>query len=517
MLGVLRTIIYVVVLFLLGGLAFRALYPVPTDTSREVSRAIPPSADTTLGAAVLPQVAAHPGLSGVSRLQDGHVSYAARIQLADMAEQSIDARYYIWQRDISGLLLLDAMKRAADRGVRVRLLLDDNGIPDLDAELAEMDAHENIEVRIFNPFVLRSPRMLSYLFDFSRLNRRMHNKSMTVDGVATIVGGRNVGDIYFSTNTEVNYFDLDVVALGDAAQDVADDFDLYWASDSAVPADLILPARPADGGLLDAAVQEVRARPGAEAYAEDVRSLPLRDEILDDTRAFEWVPMQMVSDDPAKGLGQAGEEDLMITRLLKLVERPTREAVLISAYFVPGDRLTDILVDWARSGVEVMTLTNAQEATDVLPVHSGYRKYRDRLVDAGVDVRELRSDLQKRELWEQFGLTGSTNTSLHAKTFVLDDDEIFVGSFNFDPRSARLNTEMGFLIESPTIAQAFTNQITANLDRWTYSVSRGADGELDWRRSAEGETTLYETEPKTTALSRWLVRFMGVLPIEWML
>ncbi|MEY8842919.1 phospholipase D-like domain-containing protein, partial [Cribrihabitans sp. XS_ASV171] len=263
MLKLLRAVLVLGLVFLGLSFGFRTLYAVPTDPGRVDSTAIAPSEQTVLGAAVLPQVAAHPGLSGVARLQEGHVSYAARIQLADMAEQSIDARYYIWQRDASGLLLLDALKRAADRGVRVRLLLDDNGTPDLDAELAEMDAHENIEVRIFNPFVLRSPRVVSYLLDFGRINRRMHNKSMTVDGVATVVGGRNVGDIYFSTDAEVNYFDLDVVALGDAAQDVADDFDLYWASRSAVPADLILPERPADGGLLDAAVRAAAARPGA--------------------------------------------------------------------------------------------------------------------------------------------------------------------------------------------------------------------------------------------------------------
>ncbi|KUJ80689.1 hypothetical protein AVO45_06555 [Ruegeria marisrubri] len=514
----LRFLLLLAVLLVVASFGFQLLYPVPSNGTTATSTALPPTEETTLGRIVLPLAAENPGLSGISKLQDGHNAFAARIQLADLAEQSIDARYYIWQKDVTGLLLLDALKRAADRGVKVRLLLDDNGTPDLDPELAEMDAHPNIEVRLFNPFILRKPRMLSYVLDFRRLNRRMHNKSFTVDGVATIIGGRNIGDIYFSRDLGVNYFDLDVVALGDAARDVSADFDLYWASPSSVPASLVLPEQPADGSHLETSVSQALAAPGDDLYAQAVRELPLRDELLDNARAFEWVEVDLVSDDPAKGLGKASEQDFMMSRLIRLIQRPEKEIMLVSAYFVPGDRLTDVLANWARDGVRVATLTNAQESTDVLPVHSGYLKYRKELLEAGVELYELKSDQDKPDLLEQFGLVGSKNTSLHAKTFVIDRQYLFVGSFNFDPRSAALNTEMGFLIRSPALAQDIMGGFDRNLAARAYRVDMDESGALIWHETLpDGGERLYTEEPKTSGLSRTLVQVMGWFPIQWLL
>lgn len=513
----LRFLLVLAILFVTAGFLFRSVYKVPEMPGREDSTFIPADEGTTLGAAVLPLVAANPGLSGVARLQDGTAAFAARLQLADAAEASIDVRYYIWQKDVTGLMLLDALKRAADRGVRVRMLLDDNGIPDLGPELAEMDAHPNIEVRLFNPFVLRRPRALSYALDFRRLNRRMHNKSFTVDGVASIVGGRNIGDIYFSQDPAVNYFDMDVVALGQASNDVSEDFDRYWASPSAVPARLILPARPADGGVLAASVGAVRGNAKAREYEQAVGALPLLDEIEGGRPVFEWVRMQLVSDDPVKGQGPAPEEALLTTRLAAILPGPEREVLLVSAYFVPGDRLTRRLSDWARAGIDVRVLTNAQEATDVLPVHAGYRRYRSDLVAAGVRQYELKARQARRDLAEQFGLIGSTNSSLHAKTFVIDRKTIFVGSFNFDPRSANLNTEMGFLIESPRLAGELGRAFDDHLDERAYLVQPGEAG-LQWvERDEDGTTTLHDVEPGTTALTRFVARAIGWLPVEWLL
>ncbi|TMV06356.1 phospholipase D family protein [Ruegeria sediminis] len=518
MFKLLRFLLISAVVLVVASFGFRFLYPVPSNDAAPATTAVPASTETTLGRIVLPLVEQNLGRSGITRLQDGHSSFAARIQLADLAEQSIDARYYIWQKDLTGLLLLDALKRAADRGVRVRILLDDNGTPDLDPELAELDAHPNIEVRLFNPFMLRSPRMISYVLDFSRLNRRMHNKSFTVDGVATVVGGRNIGNIYFARDLEVNYFDLDVVALGEAARAVSEDFDLYWASPSSVPVSLVLPQQPAERSILERSVAKVLALPGGEPYASAVRDLPLKNELLDNARAFEWVEMDLVSDDPGKGLAKASEEDFMISRLLKLIERPDSEIMLVSAYFVPGDRLTDILSNWAREGLRVATLTNAQEATDVLPVHSGYRQYRDKLLDAGVEVHELKSDQVKPDLLQQFGLVGSENTSLHAKTFIIDRQYLFVGSFNFDPRSASLNTEMGFLVRSPDLAQELMGDFDSNLAARAYRVVYDDNGNMVWRETlADGSERLYVEEPNTSGMSRTLVRVMGWLPIQWML
>ena len=513
-----RIFVVAAVIYLVAGFVFRMVFAVPEAAARVDATAIPASEETTLGAVVLPLARANPGTSGVSRLADGTAAFAARLQLADAAEASIDVRYYIWQKDITGLLLLDAMRRAADRGVRVRLLLDDNGVPDIGPELAELSAHPNVDLRLFNPFVLRSPRILTYVLDFARVNRRMHNKSFTVDGVASVVGGRNIGDIYFSRDPDVNYFDMDVVALGRASRDVSADFDRYWASPSAVPAGLILPARPADGGVLAASLAAAQSAPGSREFETAARRLPLLAQLLDNARAFEWVDMQLVSDDPAKGQGRVPDNTLMAARLLAILPEVRHEVMLVSAYFVPGTWLTGVLSDWARAGRDVRVLTNAQEATDVLPVHAGYRRYRGELVRAGVQVYELKARQERPGLARQFDLIGSTNSSLHAKTFVIDRSSIFVGSFNFDPRSAMLNTEMGFLIASPKLSGDMARAFDTRMKGRAYLVESGPRGGLRWHDLSEGgDDIVHATEPGTTALSRGVVRVLGWFPIEWLL
>ncbi|KAE9631541.1 phospholipase D family protein [Parasedimentitalea maritima] len=513
-------------LFILGffivSLGFQWTFRVPTSLARTHSTALTPSMETFLGGEVLPLALQHTGKSGVAPLRQGQDAFAARMLLAEAAQHSIDARYYIWNNDATGLMLLDAMRRAADRGVRVRLLLDDNGTPNLDGELVELDLHPNIEVRLFNPFILRNPRMLTYLFDFARINRRMHNKSFTVDGVATVVGGRNVGDIYFAHNAGVNYFDLDVVALGPAAVETSQDFDLYWASPSAVPVGLILPAAgDTEGSLLEASVTAIEDTLGARQFATSVLSSDLMEHLRDGALGFEWADLHMVSDDPAKGQGRVAPEQLMINRLGQILGTPQQSVDLVSAYFVPGKRLTAMMSGWAEQGVTVRVLTNAQEATDVLPVHGGYLKYRDDLLDAGVQVFELKAtqeDDENVDLRDQFGLIGSTQVSLHAKAFVIDQEDLFVGSFNFDPRSAHLNTEMGFLIRESDLARTIFPGYSGEMKVRAYQVRRRADGGTEWLETlASGDQRQFQIEPGSTVFSRFLVRLIGWLPVTWLL
>src|SRR5690606_28033429 len=231
-------------ILLLTGLAVSLWADLPSLERRPVSRALTDTADTRLGRAVATQTAERPGLTGVYPLNDGPDAFAVRRLLAPAAERSIDAQYYIWHGDITGTLLFNELRAAADRGVRVRLLQDDNTTAGLDEILAALDAHPNIEVRLFNPFVIRSPRWIGYATDFSRLNRRMHNKSFTVDNQATVIGGRNIGDEYFGAGENGLFVDLDVLAIGEVVSDVSDDFDRYWASASSYPADRILPRLP---------------------------------------------------------------------------------------------------------------------------------------------------------------------------------------------------------------------------------------------------------------------------------
>jgi len=467
-------------------------------------------------------VEAHPGLSGIVALPDGHDAFAARALLADAAERTLDVRYYIWHNDMSGTLLFAALRRAADRGVRVRLLLDDNNTAGLDTVLAALEAHPNIDVRLFNPFRARRWRLLGYLTDFKRLNRRMHNKSFTADNHATIVGGRNVGDEYFDAGRARWFVDLDVLAIGPVVDAVSRDYERYWASASATPVARVLPgATAASLTAVAADAARVERDPAAAAYVAALARSPFVGDLLAHRLNFEWSPTQMVSDDPAKGLGRAPEEALLWHRLKTSIGAPVRELRLVSPYFVPGSAGVDALAAIARQGVRVEVLTNALEATDVAVVHSGYAKRRKALLGAGVRLLELKrgspGSAPKHRKWTGRSGSGSSASSLHAKTFCVDRSRVFVGSFNFDPRSARLNTEMGFVIDSPGLGEAITKWFAEEVPTRAYRVSLGDTGRLRWIDRHDGVEVVQEEEPGTSVWRRFTVAVLSMLPIEWLL
>src|SRR5574340_533285 len=229
--------------------------------------------DSALEAAIAPLAAAHPGCSGIHPLPGGLDAFAARMLLAGAAERTLDVQYYIWDGDKTGTLLFNALRAAADRGVRVRLLLDDHNAIGLDETLAELDTHPMLEVRLFNPLRIRRPRWINYLIDFTRVNRRMHNKSITADAAATIVGGRNVADKYFDASDEIVFADLDVLAVGPVARDVAADFERYWNSVSACPARRLLPRQAPAADVVPARCDRRRVgielRPGVGLLRAD--------------------------------------------------------------------------------------------------------------------------------------------------------------------------------------------------------------------------------------------------------
>ncbi|MCA0928821.1 phospholipase D family protein [Ruegeria profundi] len=511
----LRFILAFGILIAITIFALRLLFPLPDQVDRIDSARIPATAETKLGAATLSAMASHPGKSGTSSLADGREAYAARVLLARAAEQSIDLQYYIWQTDTTGWILLDEVRKAAERGVRVRLLLDDNGIPGLDEELSALNALPNVEIRLFNPFTLRSPKLLSYLFDFPRLNRRMHNKSMTVDGAATVLGGRNIGNIYFDYGSGVHYFDADVLAIGPVVEDVSEDFDRYWASASAYPAELILENAPDGFASLTNNTEEAWASAFASEYIEVIKNTPLVQKIESGTLELEWGKVEFFSDDPAKGLGKADQDDLLLARVIEIAQ-PQKSFDLVSAYFIPGELGTDILTEFSTDGIKTRTVTNALSATDVPPVHSAYMKYRLALVEAGVEVLELRQQAERPKERNLSSMIVGSASSLHAKTFAVDGEKIFVGSFNFDPRSAQLNTEMGVLIPSARMAQG----LAAVLDEASqfYRVQRSEGGDLVWTETAvDGREIILTEEPETGVVQRWIVWFISWLPVEWML
>ena len=401
--------------------------------------------------------------------------------------------------------------------MHVRLLLDDNNTAGLDATIAALDAHANIEVRLYNPLFQRRVRWLNYITDFRRVNRRMRNKSFKVDHTVTIIGGRNIGDDYCAAGHGVAFADLDVVAVGPVVDQVAKAFDLYWQSASAFPVAQVLGQVAPDAlGQLKEKFATTHTNPESAEYLESLRQTPLVTGLRNGDLSMQWVDARLVYDNPAKTLDvETDKGALLLTQLLRTVGDPVTGFDLVSPYFVPMAQGTQDLSALAARGVRVRILTNALEATDVGAVHAGYSKRRKDLLRAGVQLYELkRANAPDGEMSRQS--SGNSSASLHAKTFQLDGKRVFVDSFNFDPRSAVLNTEMGMVIESPELAQDLETVFDARLALLAYEV-RLNDGSVQWiERTAQGQK-VHETEPGVGGMRRFGVGVLSLLPIDWML
>lgn len=484
----------------------------PDQRGRNMSAARLDTADTRLGRAVAPLARAHPGLSGMRVIADGTDALAARLQLIEAAERTLDIQTYIWCNDTSGSLLFNAVERAAERGVRVRLLLDDHNTPGLDAKLAQLDAHPNIEVRLFNPFMVRDWRHLGNLADFSRLNRRMHNKAFAIDGQVAIAGGRNLGDEYFDAGEEYSFVDLEWLAVGPIVAEVEQAFDRYWASDSAFPFAYVVPDATR---LLEAKASQV---PGErlQMLTAALAASPLAAQLLQRTLALEWAPARLVSDDPAKGLGLEAPASLLAYRLREVLGTPKRELLVVAPYFVPTTGGVAALGALARSGVAVSVVTNSLEATDAATVHAGYAPRRKALLAQGVRLFEFKRNAKAPKTKTRF-FGGSAALSLHAKVLVVDRRRVFIGSFNFDPRSIRLNTEMGIVVDSPALAGQMSDGMHARIPEATYAVGLTPSGRLQWLERRGGELIRHRTEPGASRWRRLTSEALSLLPIEWML
>ncbi|MCV2510694.1 MULTISPECIES: phospholipase D family protein [Leclercia] len=476
-----------------------------------------PTHNTRLGRAIAPVSSAHPGLCGLLPLDDSLDAFACRYRLAEMAERSLDVQYYIWEDDMSGRLLFSVLLAAASRGVRVRLLLDDNNTQGLDEILSLLDAHPNISVRLFNPFSFRSLRALGYLTDFARLNRRMHNKSFTVDGEATIIGGRNVGDAYFGAGEEPLFSDLDVMAVGPVVKDVADDFERYWRcasvstlrqvlelSETEIAEKLTPPETWYQGDITRRYLDKL-------ASSEFITRLEARDLPLI------WAKTRLLSDDPGKGQGRAKRHSLLPQRLLDVMGSPEQQIDIISSYFVPTRSGVALLLQMVRKGVKIAILTNSLAANDVAVVHAGYARWRKKLLRHGIELYELKPTQEGPPVLHDRGITGNSGSSLHAKTFSIDGEKVFIGSLNFDPRSTMLNTEMGFVIESKTLAQLIHKRFSRSQRHEAWQLRLDKFGRLNWIEYKEGKEIVHKKEPKTRFWQRVLVRLTYWLPVEWLL
>ncbi|WP_404979387.1 phospholipase D family protein [Buttiauxella sp. BIGb0471] len=472
---------------------------------------------TRLGKAITPTLAEHPGLSGIHPLADSLDAFAARYLLCGMAEKTLDIQYYIWQGDMSGRLLFSALLAAAERGVKVRLLLDDNNTNGLDDILKLLNSHPQIEVRLFNPFSFRLFRAIGYLTDFARLNRRMHNKSFTVDGETTIIGGRNVGDAYFGVGKQPLFSDLDVLAIGPVVGEVSQDFERYWNSQCVSTLEKVLDVDP---DVLHNRVQlpdDWRDDPKARRYLDRLTTSQFATNLVSRTLEMYWAKTRLLSDDPRKGQGRARNHTLLPQRLMNVIGMPEQEIDIISAYFVPTRAGVAQILGLVRKGVKIAILTNSLAANDVAVVHAGYARWRKKLLRHGVELYELKPENDNPRRLRDRGLTGNSGSSLHAKTFSVDKQKVFIGSFNFDPRSAMLNTEMGFVIESEALAKNIHQRFTQSQKEAAWALRLDRWGRVNWVETSDGKEFVWKKEPHTRFWQRVLVRLVYRLPIEWLL
>ena len=499
------------------------------DYVRQPSSSLPPEPDAPLVIDAKRLTAPHPGDSGLRLLTNSIDALLARLALADRAKYSIDLQYYIFHGDATGKLVAQHLLAAADRGVRVRILLDDLHEGPRDAVLHALDGHPKIEIRVFNPMYERatSKWVLAKQFagDFSRLNRRMHNKAFIVDGAAAVVGGRNIGDEYFDASESANFYDLDVLLAGPVVAEVSRIFDAYWNSGPSMPIEAF--AHP-DVPQVD--IESVRQSLAENARA--VRETPFGAGVLTEVaevrergglapEQWAWGPATFLADDPDKVTPDVDNKELHLApKVREWLDGAQKRILLISPYFVPGDKGVAYLTEKRAKGIEVSVLTNSLASTDADAVYAAYAAYRPKLLAAGVNLYELKPNAVRSKRQQHLIASTSSTSSLHSKLIVVDDDKAFIGSMNLDPRSHNLNTEDGVIVTSSAIAGQLVQIFGLATDpSVTYRVclKEGSSSTVYWETKESGETVRYDDSPLTSGWRRFKASFTRVLPVEGLL
>ena len=493
----------------------------PENTGRTESHSFTDVEQTLLGSGLAEQPEYQLGKDGFIMLGSGLDAFVARAVLAEVAELSIDVQYYLYHNDEVGALFSGILWKAADRGVRVRLLVDDMDFDGRDASLITFDNHPNIEVRIFNPFDRKLGRLPQFVTGLGSLTRRMHNKSFTVDNTATIVGGRNIGNEYFDANPTLDFADLDVMAVGDVARQVSRSFDEYWNSELAYPVKTIIYDKPTDEEMVDI---EMRLKNFIEEYktSEYIKALSdssLAQQIRNDSENYFWGTADVVVDHPDKIISSRNENELhLMTQLAPHFREIKEELIIVSPYFVPGDEGVEFFKTLVDKGVRVRILTNSLSSNDVGVVHAGYSVYRQDLLRNGVELYEMNKKLSRSQRKEKKGVGGSSKASLHAKTFVMDREKVFVGSLNLDPRSFYENSEIGLVIHSVEIAEGMAEALNDDFEERAFRLELEVDDEGDenllWHGSEDGKPVTFDVDPYTSFWRRFGVGFMSLFPIE---
>jgi putative cardiolipin synthase len=506
-----------IVILLFFAASFVAVYSYGRFAKRargKPSHALPlAEAETPLDRGIAALMAKAEGSHGLAMLASNFDAFAARALAARNAGRSLDLMYYIWHRDLTGRLLAHEVIKAADRGVRVRILFDDINAHGADRIYLALDSHPKIEVRLFNPSRLREGtlrRGLEMAFRAFSATRRMHNKAWIADGRLAIVGGRNVGDAYFDAAETANFRDLDLTLLGPTVRQTEEIFDSFWNSEAAIPIRALAVRRRRSLAALRRRLSALAASDIARSLIDRIGERNSFDAMFGDGMRLHWTDRAtVVSDPPEKVRGEGSAKWLMVT-LFPIVTAAREAAEISSPYFIPGNEGTAALVGLVKNGVDVAILTNSLAATDVALVHGGYAPYRLPLLEGGVRLFELQRNARPSNM----SLFGSSGASLHTKAFTIDGRLGFIGSFNFDPRSASLNTEMGVLFEHRALGREMRETFAQETALSASYRLRLDSGELRWEGEVRGVRTTLDREPEASFLRCMVAKIVGYLPIQ---
>jgi putative cardiolipin synthase len=494
----------------LAALLLPGCATLPENYPKHSSFVIEQTTDTDIGVAVSQWTLANDGKSGFHALQSGSDAFAARLRMIERAEVSLDAQYFLMKSDMAGHIFSQELMLAADRGVRIRFLLDDIFSTVSHEELFILDAHDNIEVRLYNPIATRGFFYLNFLGDFKRANRRMHNKSFTADNVVTIVGGRNIADEYFDLKSDSEFEDFDIIGFGQVAADIGKTFDLFWNSKRSLPLDAL------DAQFTLQQLDKVRLQmindfgeAHKSIYAEAMLSQEISELLNNDDSIYpaEW---EVISDDPGKLKTPVNkEQQKLVNRINELKDMADSEIIVITPYFVPLDSGLEFWKGLTKSGIRVVVLTNSLASTNHIAVHSGYSKYRKQLIENGIELYEARADAVGNSQDMQ---DVTKNRTLHTKLIIIDREIVFAGSLNLDPRSVELNAELGISIKSADLANELANEFFSGLPKSAYKVTLNDRGKLTWEGTNNETRVTKHSEPSSSRWRRLQAWFLKIVP-----
>lgn len=470
---------------------------------------------TRLGIFIAETAPADKTLSGVELLADPSDAFGARFAIAAFAEKTLDMQYYLWKGDLSGQLLLWRVLEAADRGVKVRFLIDDIYHSGRDEVYAILDTHPNFELRVFNPMANRgAARNLNFLVNKTRLNRRMHNKIFMADGVIAVLGGRNIGDDYFGMDPDANFLDLDILTVGQGAIEAGAAYDEYWNSKNAIPIDVLNDKdyTAKDLEILRKKIKESLLEKDAVPYALAFTEQETLEQLEKWRDGLIWVDAHVVVDPLERFDGQG--ESAIVRFAADTIEHLDDEMIVQSAYLIPSQSGLDYIAAATKRGIRIRLLTNSLMSNNHISAHSGYMKYRKSLLQAGAELHELRPDASLRQYFAA-NRNAEVAAGIHTKSFVLDGKQTLIGSFNFDPRSRDLNSEIGLVVND----EGFSRQVIEHMDQEfelanSYRLFLNEKGKLRWEVETPDGIEIHTHDPGASIWRRMAARIMSWLPIE---